>query len=516
MLQTLEEVIQDPSILSEDNCFIDKLELLYNLGLLHLNGVDYSQESHGNDREGDTTNNYLAELDLIRPAICRATKTNIVDFNEEYSYGHRPYCENEINEGKLYGWIFRISGSNTQWINSLDVAQSNSNGRLPKPLFSGKLSLKPHVTGDESVRGIRFNCYANPTKSLRYSSCSKEYRRSEAIGYGVYSDDAFQDLELSEYSLDGKDNWLTQRQLNMLSRFHSERYFQRYIIGLEAAVCQEVRRGLTRIGSDQTTFDTGNGHNHPYKIKSIEIYWEFLSSNPLKAVHRLRSVISQMSNEQAQSDYYTLSSPPNGFSLYRETNDENSLSLSLKLGNSHTGSPRLKIYAKTNKRIRVEVSFSLHNESLGNEEDLIVSLGRWRERALEHVSSLFFIANQMQGEQEHPILSASVMELINSVNFVCGNIQDSNLLLSILAENGHIALQTKGRRGKFLSELVSRLTAPSSGRNQQPVQRIAGGEEAIPIPVLQRRRDEMGGVTNIYIPTPHFQQAVQALAEPGY
>ena len=48
------------------------------------------------------------------------------------------------------------------------------------------------------------------------------------------------------------------------------------------------------------------------------------------------------------------------------------------------------------------------------------------------------------------------------------------------------------------------------------MQRIAGGEEAIPIPVLQRRRDEMGGVTNIYIPTPHFQQAVQALAEPGY
>jgi len=158
-----------------------------------------------------------------------------------------------------------------------------------------------------------------------------------------------------EFSLDGKDNWLpTGIFFETWANPHRwQRHLRSYVMGVAAEFHNQLEHAI------DITRGTRLHHVESFTLRKVETYWEFAATEPTELV---RSLIPHLSSYSAGQT--TIST----FPVPSQMVNVNSLSFSLTL----TAKLSLRVYAKTNRRVRFEII----QEDLNHRELLGLPLGR--------------------------------------------------------------------------------------------------------------------------------------------
>lgn len=361
-----------------------------------------------------------------------------------------------------FGWMFnRHSGENEQ-ISKVKLRGSgrgsgSNNDRL---LASGDLQVRsiPCSVPGEVRKRLRLDLSLNPTRFVRHQMWPTRMGRpvedwdwpDPIIRTGNQSTPPSPE---SEIALDGKDNVLLSARNLSLARpeawpYHVRRYFEAF----ESAINAEFARAFDE--ADLALF-TGRRIRRPtthYNLNLVESYWEFQSANPTREVRRLEPILFPLGMSTTSRDY------PHG--LAQSGLDENSRSILIALPRGRS----LRVYAKTNKRIRFEV---IHDLSKPSVCQLLnpYECRKTTERLDEVLTWLDCLAqdaatclNEILGYIEAHALtvepSAPTYELIFKIAATVQNEARAETILSLLVEDGCVRM---GRGGSPLLEDVRKL-----------------------------------------------------------
>lgn len=287
------------------------------------------------------------------------------------------------DHGEAYGWIFNAVPQNLLQsrlegnvrASELRILQANGTLRvIEPPLFEGacEWKIQPaqiepgeelehpsipaasehtdeedgfHVPEEPLIITAKLKLILNPTRHFRYHSVVPPSRGlRESLQKYQLPPAPFQ-----ECSIDGNDNWvpLNGRRWARLTASGWTHHVARYLTAVETAFEQELSRvcaeGDNSIGIERS--------EQKYNVKEVETYWEWLSHNPLKIVDdlipHLRTFSRRFQNDRV---YEPLDqSTENGVRILRIQTSPGEW---------------LKIYAKTNLRIRIEVTHQFRKARL--------------------------------------------------------------------------------------------------------------------------------------------------------
>lgn len=295
------------------------------------------------------------------------------------------------------------------------------------PIFSGKLKISRRPNSYFklglylSINPTRFCNYQHPLIRVR-SNPSRHlsphinlFHREKIIRAG------------DEFSLDQKDNVLfTINQKHNAAAGFYEPNLRRYIQSIINYIDSELYeyRDYCRLPST-ISFD------EIYSIKKIENYWEFADSTPIEKIRMLEPYFRSISSNSLVSEY------PN---IHVET-QYSSLGLRCDIRSGE----RLKIYAKTNKRIRIEVEHNYsknvnltENRSVtANSIDQLIRFIHHSQRESSQSASQFIHCLRGLVRQSN-ILELSPFKYIASFYRAVGDIQLAEELLGLLRSHGGI------------------------------------------------------------------------------
>jgi hypothetical protein len=251
------------------------------------------------------------------------------------------------------------------------------------PLISGELKIKRTI---ENRFSLQLQVSINPTKFNVY--CPR-HRNRNGINNTIENDLLFRRLENfqnrfeDEYSLDQKDNVLLSpaAKFNASSRNY-ETNFKRYISEIIDYIQAEI--------DDFSSFTPGFnflGLNENYSLRTLESYWELADDQPILTVRGFTNSFRRLFNDTLISE----------FSGAHIETDVSAVGLRVDLRKGE----RLKIYAKTNKRIRIEVEHKYkENIALSNNrkitagsidelwEKIIIATEKMKTMASKNINSL--------------------------------------------------------------------------------------------------------------------------------
>lgn len=210
---------------------------------------------------------------------------------------------------------------------------------FPPPLFAGELAFGGYVGADERVSVLTLYLDANPTRLARFQPVPRDREQEEMI----LSGDAAPSSPQGEFSLDGKDNWLLAGEQDA---WHTPARWTEHIQD-----CFPAIRGAVFDELLNARDATGGGIPHPDEgsvLESCETYWEFESDNPIAHVREMLPLLADFGSNQSATEYR----PPRSV---RASVDGNCPSLSIEV----RAGVFLRIYAKTNRRVRFEVCYDL-------------------------------------------------------------------------------------------------------------------------------------------------------------
>lgn len=216
----------------------------------------------------------------------------------------------------------------------------------PRLLFaaSAKFSTGPWQ-GRSAPRttSVSLRLYLNLTRLMRHqdSSLADVLQESWGVGSSEVRLVARNLRSRAEYSLDGRDNWLPNTDFwQGVSRadcaFASS---QLYVDAILSAWESEAERAAELSGVGFTPNPAPN-----FNLQKVETYWEFKATDPTGVVRMLTYPLER----------FTAMSSVQEFPLKQEM-DGNSRSLLVRLRMGEF----LRVYAKTNRRIRFEVEYKL-------------------------------------------------------------------------------------------------------------------------------------------------------------
>lgn len=218
---------------------------------------------------------------------------------------------------------------------------SSRYGNNVAPLFSGQLIIKRI---NSTTFSLKLQLSINPTRFCVYQNIGLRKRNSPGQHPKLF---AIQDkiAHEGEYSLDQNDNVL----LSSIAQVNgSERYYRhlrnKYLEGIINYIDEEI--------SEFNISDFRLIRFEPYySLRKIENYWDLNHENSIDAVKELEEGFRAITNTSLIAFYENL----------RIESSDAVIGLRCEL---RTGE-RLKIYAKTNKKIRVEIEHIYrNNESL--------------------------------------------------------------------------------------------------------------------------------------------------------
>jgi hypothetical protein len=264
--------------------------------------------------------------------IVEAPDDRIIDFVHHLTRLDRTGCKYRCR-------IFRRNGQcpPIRTSKNIPIVQHDGASSL-HPLFSGQLNIRKIGACTYS---IKLQLFINPTRFCAYQNIGLRNRLGEGR-FGTLYTRRIQTDHNGEYTFDGKDNVaLTDAsQLHLSSNY--QHCLQLYINGIIDYINEELEECAVR-GFTLRDF------KEYYSLRIIENYWEFSCENPVAEVKRLETAFRAITNE-------------NLINFYRDERIEtDGLSIALRC-ESLTGE-RIKIYAKTNRRIRIEVEHKLKNNA---------------------------------------------------------------------------------------------------------------------------------------------------------
>lgn len=375
-----------------------------------------------------------------------------------------------------HGMIFTRAGGTRADFRKLDVRKSPSllrdnAGEIPRPLFAGR--LRANVTSLQSLISIRLTAdlKLNPTHYVRHSLPRGRRRQVLAPFADVFEREESPDTG-TEQSLDGRDNWIPLTEANAYPRTASEiaALRQQYFLSVHSRYAYEIETAASRCRFEVQPIPLA----YRGQLGVCESYWEFLHDEPIRLVEAMESTVARFCRTVAAHRYI------------RE-NEENALMLRCTV----RAGVILRIYAKTNRRIRIEIEHDLSSCNIPVEGEITfqnlagleAGLGDLRRDAATIVNQFL----EMFGQESGPLASQhSPMDLIWGV--IRATNYDSFMaqrILKILCPTGRIVARETDDFRPAVKQLKS-------------------------WGILTNRRG-----TNVYAPAPPYRYAARFLRENG-
>lgn len=298
----------------------------------------------------------------------------------------------------------------------------------PPPLFRGTYKFQSGAGGFQTQLCL----ILNPTRFLRYqkaevlildpanlNSSSLSYFKSDAPNLG------------GEESLDGNDNWLPNtpefRQIRDI-RSWERNYLEGVLRLINADVDRAADHETVRLNSKEL-----EGADR-FSLRTVETYFEFASGkvSPLWLITTLEPMLRSFSERGVKRREYPTEEPW----------DQNSYSLTMALCEGVT----LKMYSKTNERIRIEIFHDLGSlkftpplsQTSANLEGIVRKLeiirkdpAKWTNAVLRHLESVATI----------PATDKTPLDLLSDFSIVAerkGGRELARRMLEILLNKGCI------------------------------------------------------------------------------
>ena len=330
-----------------------------------------------------------------------------------------------ISPSQLFHQIYSLGGG-SQGVPSRIRVISQENRHAPRPydrpLIGGKISLRERASNPSSPlrysKRLQLDLDLNPTRFVRHQGYVRNLRSDMDFGsLGAIQLRTGQPRNFAEYSLDGNDNVLCTRRLEASA---SERLWpiqlERYWRGLWAM--------LDHIFTESARIAGIVVRPRPrFSLQTVESYWEFSTAEPIQLVRRIEPFVSSLAEEATTSYYYSASY------------ERNSPSLRVKLKKGLN----LRIYAKTNRRVRFEIIHKLNRDRTTGRhtghtwDDFQRIMQTVTEYATGRINRVFdSLADQMPINANQ----ASVCELVNAIVQAVPDPDLSQELLVILVSSG--------------------------------------------------------------------------------
>ncbi len=352
------------------------------------------------------------------------------------------------DHGRAYGWLFgRVDDSEWQGTKTLRVrrdaltieAAGNQPPQIiPPPLFADSCIWKARRIDGPALpiqTTAKLDLTINPTRFVRHQPTQRplpQGLQEQELGLPPYG----------EASYDRNDNWLPQSG-RLFSYAKPERWREhvfRYLTMIETAFASEIGRVASLL-----LMPTPVRSSDRYSVGFVETYWEWLSDDPLKVVHDLQRPLRAFSRRRGIARTYDCD-------LARE-DQHDFITISVETAPGET----LKIYSKTNQRIRVEVTHRLNGSTpfqfpreVGDDGEVHRSrahvftsksgvlnfFDRLRERAAEIVNA---VMAHFEGQAYLPESQISGFYLLAKITHAVKDFPTARSLASTLVNIGRIS-----------------------------------------------------------------------------
>lgn len=331
-----------------------------------------------------------------------------------------------LHEPDAYGRIFnRPQRTNNQFENQDIRKRATVNQPLPPPLFRGELRVhnprnrEPVWSFDVLLslnlnRFLRRQRFPSPTRQLLLDN--------PPFQYSFYGSEVPSSLT-NEVALIGDDNWIPDERLWML--YAGQRFWSRHLRHYVEGSVREVLADVTRV-DNQLSLSLEQPARNPFSLWSVEHYWDFYSDDPLGTVRMLEPLLRSFAASRLDAREYPLTIPIEG--------NQNSRRLLLQINNGTT----LRIYAKTNRRVRFEVVHTLNHirvpggHTFPTIDGVFPLLERLANQAARQINEVF---RHFRLRSSAPQNECTVLQFIFAFQAACGDPETALTLLGILTNN---------------------------------------------------------------------------------
>lgn len=352
---------------------------------------------------------------------------------------------------------------------SLKALSTNLKRPVPQgyPLFGGKLyargSYDVELSTEESDYSMNFKLALNLnlTRFIRYQQL---VRSQNELGRTLYhlpnpcnafrSSTPLNHPRTREIALDRSHNFLPRPDM------YADEWdigMRRYIEAMQNYMNDELDNYRTTVPS----IDLETAYTPEYQLDYLEVYWDLYSDAPLTRVPEIADHLREHFNNTSETIYPIRMPIPITTSI-----EQSSQTIRAELQSGLT----LRIYAKTNKRVRVEVSINYRkcqqlriNNSTGRTvrdlDSLIDGISRSVTYVQERVNDLWSSIRRLEAEREEsdPSPSVSTMSFIIAFYEAFSDTRRAGQLLQQLIANRGIPRRGLSRRDVgSLNKLVRR------------------------------------------------------------
>ena len=349
--------------------------------------------------------------------------------------GLRWFRNRQINTGSYV--TFRNQGPGSQ-------------SQIGKPLIAGEIRVRrvPSSHGEACIFRVSAKIKINPTRFARYHAVRirRQVFNSAPVSPNssslITTDLASNISEVDEVVLDGNDNvLLTRRSLGIASRSFWHRLVNYYWIN----ILDFLENSFQQACDGRSYLERSSGWR--INLKFVETYWEFSHDHAIEALSSIKSRLKVFGRENQQSNY----------PVYVEGRHLNSPTFKVQL----TNGVHVVVYAKTNKRIRIEFRHKLYGPTGsasviggGHTNPSPEVLHDWlrfcAEDAAERGNSMldYIQSSEWESSSQRPLYT-----FLSAIVDVCDDVAQYDLILSLLVNNGVIYLQ----RGDPLRQVINAL-----------------------------------------------------------
>ncbi len=387
--------------------------------------------------EPDNLGRFCSHLGRVSRITDRATQLNCSYFGPEGIIAPHGFLFNAMNrnESRAYEKM-KISPR----------GRGAGVGRAGYPIMGGDMSIKissleagcrPLAHLDANLR-LNFSRYAFHNIRRRRLSCQEE-RILTSSRTPNFSD---------EVSLTGNDNLIMGFQRRYLKSEGTRRgMIGRYWSDVCESLDSEVSRSLSLSQGSSDRIERVSGFSRVH-VHKAEVYWEVRSERSITDVGRIRAAIEGITREAAVESYPT---------LVEEVRVKAPV-----LKKRLTRGIEFKAYAKTNKAIRLELTYNLAKSELTKTaplDSITTVLDRVAEDGASRMAVIFrHIQDHLDGCEQASSLGLLSMRLYDAID----NPEHASLVLDLLTSHGALSNQLPqalGHQNFDIRAIIKRLRA---------------------------------------------------------
>lgn len=346
-----------------------------------------------------------------------------------------------------------LTNSTTQKVKIFRAKQGRGY-KTNAPLFTGELVIKKKP---ENRYRLILSVDINPTRFCVYQHPAVRNRTSRTTTispsialFATQDKTQHGSAENLEYTLDRSDNCLlsSSSRLNASQRFYIDnfhRYLNAIVDYLEDEIFDFEQAGFHYLGREEY-----------YSIKNIETYWDIPCESPIVTLRQLEPLIRTSVNRLDINEYLLNQLTGSTFSV----ND-----LTPCYTCYFRGGESLKLYAKTNKKLRVEVKYDFSKDKTlrsawGNSPTNITRLFEFISYCTEISTSTAndLISSLFRNDTNRLSQEKSLLEFINQIYMYSANRANAAAILRMLASTDGI---TSARTPEHLKNCLERLVEKS-------------------------------------------------------